>query len=353
MKQKAIVLALGGLLAATTAHADVELMGKEVQMYGKLHVSADAYDVGGSGPNSSGGEITSNSSRLGFKGQKDIGAATGVWKFETTIDVTADSTDFTARNRYLGLKGSWGQITLGVNDTPFKEILDYTLFGDTIGDARNILGGTSNAKKLFNVRASSMIRYDLNAGGFTGSLEFSPDANKGANPDTQGNNNAVTSLGLGYKVGSLEFAGAYEKQVNIGNVNNANANGYRLGVKYKIADVTIGGVFEGLKDQGYGAVVARNAYGLNLAYKLSSITLAGQYLVAATSGVNNDGATNLTAGVYYDLAKEAQVYGVYSSIKNDSAAGYVLGIDGHGQSYVPAAVSDSVKAVSVGMIYKF
>ncbi len=354
MKQKAIVLALGGLLAATTAHADVELMGKEVQMYGKLHVSADAYDVGGSGPNSSGGEITSNSSRLGFKGQKALGNVNGVWKLETTIDVTGHSTDFTARNRYLGLNGSWGQVTVGINYTPLREMLDdYTIFGDTIGDSRNILGVTSNAKKLFNVRAASMIRYDLQAGGFSSSLEFSPNANKGSNPDTQGNNNAVTSLGIGYKMGDLQFAGAYEKQVNIGNVNNANANGYRVGVKYKIADVTIGGIFEGLKDQGYGAVVARNAYGVNAAYKLSNITLAGQYLVAATSGVNNDGATNLTAGVYYDLAKEAQVYGMYSSIKNDSAAGYVLGIDGHGQSYVPAAVGDSVKAVSVGMIYKF
>lgn len=353
MKQKAIVLALGGLLAASTAHADIELMGKEVQMYGKLHVSADSYDIGGTGPNATGVEITSNSSRLGFKGRKDLGGVNGVWLIETTIDVTADSTDFTARNRYAGLSGSWGQLTLGINDTPFKEILGYTLFGDTIGDARNILGVTSNAKKLFNVRASSMIRYDLKTGGFNGSLEYSPDANKGATPDTQGNNNAVTSLSLGYKVGDLDIAGAYEKQSNIGNVNNANANGFRVGMKYKISDLTIGGVYEGLSDDGYGTVVERNAYGLNLAYKISGITLAGQYLVADTSGVGNDGASNMTAGVYYDLFKGAQVYGVYSTIKNDSAAGFVLGIDGHGQGFAPSANGETASALSVGLIYSF
>jgi predicted porin len=353
MKQKMIVLAIGAALAASAAQADVDLMGKEVQIYGKLHVSADSYDIGGTGPNATGAEIVSNSSRLGFKGQKDLGGVNGVWKIETTVDITGDSTDFTARNRYAGLSGSWGQLTLGINDTPFKEMLGYTLFGDTVGDSRNILGVTSNQKKLFNVRASSMIRYDLKAGGFSGSLEYSPDANKTAAPDTNNDNNAVTSLRLGYKAGGLDIAAAYEKQDNMGNVNNANANGYRVGVKYKIADLTIGGVYEGLTDDGYGAVVERNAYGLNLAYKISGFTLAGQYLVADTSGVGSDGASNMTAGVYYDLFKGAQIYGVYSSLKNDAAASYVMGIDGHGQKYAPSAAGETVTALSAGMVYSF
>jgi predicted porin len=353
MKQKTIVLAIGAALAASAAHADVDLMGKEVQIYGKLHVSADYYDLGGA-TNATGGELTSNSSRIGFKGEKQLAdGLSGIWMLESTIDVSGESGGLSARNRYLGLAGAWGKVKVGIHDTPFKEMLGYTLFGDTVGDSRNILGQLSDGTKLFNVRASSMIRYELAAGGFSGKLEYSPDAKGTSTPDSAGNNYAVTSLSLGYKIGGLDVAGAYEKQDNISNVNNANASGYRVGVKYKIADLTVGGIYEGLTDDGYGARVERNAYGVNVAYKITGITLAGQYLKADTSGVGNDGASNYSVGAYYDLAKSAQIYGVYSSIKNDTAATYKLGSDGHGTAYTPAAAGETVKAISVGMAYSF
>jgi len=357
MKHKTIVLAIGAALAASAAHADVDLMAKEVQIYGKLHVSADYYDLGsatGATNNSTGGELTSNSSRIGFKGEKKFSDnLSGIWMFESTIDVSGESGTLSARNRYLGLTGPGGTLKAGIHDTPFKDMLGYTMFGDTVGDSRNILGQLSNGTNLFNVRAASMIRYELGLGGFNGSLEYSPDAKGTTTPDSAGNNYAVTSLSLGYKIGGLDIAGAYEKQDNISNVNNANANGYRIGVKYKIADLTVGGIYEGLTDDGYGARVERNAYGVNVAYKISGITLAGQYLKADTSGIGNDGASNYSVGAYYDLAKSAQIYGVYSSIKNDTAAAYVLGNDGHGTKYAPAATGETVKAISVGMAYSF
>ncbi|HEX9628022.1 MAG TPA: hypothetical protein VGA00_13870, partial [Acidiferrobacterales bacterium] len=66
MQKKAIVAALGASLAAGAAQADVDLLGKAVQLYGQLHVSADYYDRGsatGAVPDPVGVEITSNSSR--------------------------------------------------------------------------------------------------------------------------------------------------------------------------------------------------------------------------------------------------------------------------------------------------
>jgi len=356
MRHKTIVLAIGAALAASAAHADVDLMGKEVQIYGKLHVSADYYDLGtnASGVDLTGGELTSNSSRIGFKGEKKFSDnLSGIWMLESTIDVSGESGTLSARNRFLGLKGPWGTLKGGIHDTPFKDMLGYTIFGDTVADSRNILGQTSAGKKVFNVRAGSMLRYELAAGGFSGALEFSPDASNSSTPDSAGNNPTVTSLRLGYKIGGLDIAGAYEKQDNMGAVNNANANGYRVGVKYQIADLTVGGLYEGLTDDGYGAVIERNAYGVFVTYKISDVTLGGQYLKADTSGVGNDGASNYSLGAYYDLAKSAQLYAVYSSMKNDTNAAYVLGSDGHGTAYVPAAAGESVTAFSVGMAYSF
>src|SRR5690606_30678365 len=91
MKRHAIALALAGLLLSPAARADVDLMGKTLQVYGKLHVSYDLYDRGpatAAVADPSDSEVVSNSSRLGFKGEVDIGATTkALWKFESEIDV--------------------------------------------------------------------------------------------------------------------------------------------------------------------------------------------------------------------------------------------------------------------------
>jgi predicted porin len=365
MKQKAIVLALGSLLAATSAHADIDLMGKELQMYGKLHASVDYYDRGTATtatPDPKGVEITSNSSRLGFKGEKELNSAvSAIWMFESEVDTTGESGTLAARNRYVGLKGGWGSFKLGINDTPFKEVgADYTAFGDTVGDRRGILGQTSGADNQFNQRAKSMAMYEIKAGGFKGSLMYSPDFEGKSNPDGGGTTTAthgdsLIGLGLGYKIGDLDLAAAYEKQDNIDGTAHKNANGYRVGVKYKIAGFKIGGVFEGLRDDGYGAIIERNAYGVNVAYQLADFTLAAQYLKADASAVTaaNDGADEYTIGAYYDVAKSAQLYLAYASLKNDAGASYSLARSGHGQQFDPTAAGETVKALSAGLVYSF
>lgn len=367
MKQKAIVLALGGLLAASTAHADIDLMGKEVQMYGKLHASVDYYDRGtatATVADPKGVEITSNSSRLGFKGVKELnGSLSAVWKFESEVDVSGESgSALSARDRYVGLAGSWGSFTLGVHDTPFKEVgADYTAFGDTIGDRRGILGQTSTGDNQFNQRAKSMAMYEFKAGGFNGKLMYSPDFEGKINPDSGGSTPAtahgdsLVDLGLSYKIGDVDVAAAYEKQNNIDGTAHKNASGYNAGVKYKIGAFKLGGVFEALRDDGYGASIERNAYGVNAAYKLSDITLTGQYLKANASGVPaaNDGASEYTLGASYDITKAAQLYVAYASLKNDAGASYSLARSGHGQQFDPTKAGETVKALSLGMAYSF
>lgn len=364
MKQKAIVLALGSLLAASAAHADVDLMGKEVQMYGKMHASVDYYDRGVATAtviDPKGVEITSNASRLGFKGVKELNSSLSVvWKFESEVDWSGESAaTLAARDRYVGLAGSWGSFTLGIHDTPFREVTsDYTLFADTVGDRRGILGQTAAADNQFNQRAKSMAMYEFKAGGFNGKLMYSPDFEGKVNPDGGGTSNhgdSLIDLGLGYKIGDLDVAAAYEKQNNIDGTAHKNANGFNVGVKYKIGALKLGGVFESLRDDGYGLIIERNAYGVNAAYKLADFTLSGQYLKADASGVPaaDDGASEYTLGASYDIAKPAQIYVAYASLKNDSGASYSLARAGHGQQFDPTKAGETVKALSVGMVYSF
>src|SRR5690606_21673987 len=118
MKRHAIALALAGFLLSPAARADVDLMGKALQVYGKLHVSYDLYDRGPStadAPDPSDSELVSNSSRLGFKGEVDIGETTkALWKFESEIDVAGEVGELKARSRYVGIGGHWGQVLLGI-----------------------------------------------------------------------------------------------------------------------------------------------------------------------------------------------------------------------------------------------
>ncbi len=362
MRIKLLTVAVCGALAAPLAHADVDLLGKALQVYGKLHASVDFYDRGATTATvtePSGKEITSNSSRLGFKGEKElVSGLKGVWKFESEIDSAGESGTLAARNRFVGLAGGWGSVVVGIHDTPLKDIGgNYTLFGDTIGDYRSILGQVSTNDNQFNQRAKSMAMYEFKQGGFSAALMYSPDFEDSNDPDTSatGVNNSLIGAGVGFKVGGFDLGAAYEKQKNIDGTSGKDASGLRLGVKYTLGALQLGGVVESLKDDGYGVRMARNAYGVNAAYKVANFTFAGQYFKAEESDLvgGNDGADQYSLGVYYNLAKEAQVYAMYGDLKNDPNASYQLARSGHGQAYAPTKAGESVSAFSVGMIYSF
>ena len=202
MKRHAIALALAGFLLSPAARADVDLMGKTLQVYGKLHVSYDLYDRGGSTvdvPDPSDSEVVSNSSRLGFKGRVDLGETTqALWKFESEIDVVGEIGELKARSRYLGVAGNWGQVLVGIEDTPLKRLAGaYTEFGDTIADRRGILGQVSSGSHLFNVRAKNMITYGYRGGGFAFDLMAANDFEDVTDPDQS--DNQLFGAGLSYK----------------------------------------------------------------------------------------------------------------------------------------------------------
>ena len=356
MQKKTIVLALGAGLVSGTAQADVDLLGKAVQLYGQLHVSADYYDRGsatGAVPDPVGVEITSNSSRIGFKGKRElVPGLDGVFKFESDVDVSGERGTLSERNRYLGLSGAWGTLIAGVHDTPHKITgSDYTLFGDTVGDRRSILGQTAAGANLFNVRAKSMAQYQVGVAGFQAKAMYSNDFEGNSNPD---NNQTLVGAGIGYANKMFSVGAAYEAQESMGGVANSDASGMRVGAKVKFGPAQVGAIYEKLTDDGFGAAVERDAYGVNARVKLADFTLAAQYLVADNSeAATNDGADQYSFGMYYDLAKDAQVYVMYAALDNDDGASYRLARSGHGQSFNPTAAGEKVTAASVGMIYKF
>jgi predicted porin len=107
------------------------------EVYGRAHVSVDQLDDG----TDSGTNVSSNSSRIGFKADKDLeNGMTALFQAEQEIRYDNGSgADWASRDSFVGLKGDFGMVRLGYFDTPLKTVRSRTdLFGDQIGDARNL-----------------------------------------------------------------------------------------------------------------------------------------------------------------------------------------------------------------------
>jgi len=349
------------LSASSSAQAEIDLHGKALQVYGELHVSVDHFDRGPATAvitRPDGVELTSNSSYFGFKGTHDLRDSTKlVWKFESEFDLSGESVGLDTRDRYLGLSTQAGSLVIGTHNTPLKEIgSEFTLFGDTIGDRTGILGQTATGDNQFNQRARSMVRYQVERTGLRGSAIYSPDFSADTNPDTGANGDHSRLFGFSLELhhAGLKVGVAYEQQRAIDRTADWDASAYRAGIIYRIERLQIGGVWESLQDDGYGPVMARQAYGLHASYRMQDVTLAGQFIRAGSSAVLDaaDGASMSSMGLEFGLNRSAQIYFIYASLSNDSNAAYQLARSGHGQAYSPTVPGASIRAASIGMIYR-
>src|SRR5690606_32167056 len=108
--------------------------------------------------------ISSNSSRLGFKGDHQINPnLKAFFQIEQQINFSSgssddDSTNFATRDTFVGLEGgNWGSVQLGRFDSPFKVARGpANLFGDQVGDMRN-LTRVGNAR--FDERYDNTVQY--------------------------------------------------------------------------------------------------------------------------------------------------------------------------------------------------
>jgi len=325
----------------------------EVEIYGKLHASVDVVDDG----ENDNTNVSSNSSRIGFRGSKHlIRDLKGLWQLESTVVVDGESGSLDVRNRYVGINGGIGTLLVGVHDTPFKSLArSVDIFNETIGDNRNLLGATASDgnSKLFNVRARNAIFYKSpKTNGIMFQALYSTDY---AGDDTVAEaNRTLSSVSVTYDSGPLYLGVAYEDRWK-------NA-GYRLLARVKSETAFASFIFESLQSMhGVGGMPEdRNAYGFNAAYHIGLISLALQYIVTDKYEDTEDSGGNMVAlGVFQSLSKSTRLYLVAANANNGTNAQFGLGGGGHGDPVLP--YNDPVTgrndqdstAISFGMIHKF
>lgn len=368
MNKKLLALAVAAALAPAAAMAD----SGNVTIYGVAHASIDRVDPG-TGPaalNDDAWRVSSNSSRLGFKGTEDLGnGLSAVWQMETgvNLDTGSSASSFMLRNSFVGLSSKTaGTAILGRHDTPYKlGTASLDLFADTMGDYNAIVGNVAGTV-AFDSRLGNVMAYispTWSGFHFAAAAVMANETNNTANRDGK----AYSLTGV-YSNGGLFGSLSYEQAKDISGSSTEvapaalgsvlatldKATGTKLGLGYNFGAATVGFIAERIKLSVPGDDTTRNAYYLNGSYKMGNNVLKAAYGQANDmSGTSDTGAKQFVVGVDHNLSKRTAVYALYSKMNNDNAGGYGLGGNGAGGAFSPAAAGQDPSVVSLGMKHSF
>ena len=338
-------------IASFTCQA-AQVIGEKLEIYGKAHMSIDLSDQDNPAVTNDGLSISSNSSRIGFKGKMPSGKMAFLYQYESELQIDEGSGSWATRNSFLGLEGDFGRLIAGLHDTPFKLVgSKWGLFADTVGDRRAILGaGYINGNQL-NERAKNAIMYTYKNQNLIVDAMYAVDPEDTTTGNVDDNDVDVTSFDIRYEKDNLWLAFGYETWS--GHSSAADVDAYRLAAKYKFKEYTFGGIFENI-DSDTVAEWQRDVIGVNAKMQLNKETdLRAQYLIADDADtVANSGGSVLALGAFHKLDKNLLIYGVYAMTSNDSAAQFKVADGGHGDE-VSTIPGGDPSSLSFGLEYKF
>ncbi len=324
------------IAAAVTAALTVSATANaEATVYGKIHTSV-ASVTSDAGTEYSATEIKSNASRIGFKSSKMLeNGMTFNGQAEFEIDAAGDKTKSSddlikLRNTYVGLKGGFGEVRVGMHDTPHKiSTSKLDVFGDTYADYNNIIQNDN--------RVGNVVAYLNNFG----PVGFAAAYAAGADTAAAGNENAgsATSVMVNYSANALYLTAAVETFA-ADDATNADEleNATKVGLGYTVGDLKLGLVYETLayetsKDVSESYISAK--------YQMNSTTsLKAAYGMRDDAVSATDDEVMTAVGVDYKMDKQASLYALYAN-----------GTDG-GLAHKGKLAGDG-SALALGLVYKF
>ena len=349
MKKKLIALVVGAAAAAPA------LAMADVSVYGRAHISADYLD---DGADYSETNLSSNSSRLGFKGSHGINPGlTAFFQIEQQINFTTGNSnggsDFATRDTFVGLKGDdWGAIQAGRFDSPFKKARGpANLFGDQVGDMRNL---TRTGSARFDERFDNTVQYTTpNFGGFNAVLAYSMYEGQSAEQD---HDSDAFSMALNYGNGPFAASLAYEQMEE--DVGRGERDALRAAAAYSLTDAfkVVGfyqtSDYDGSDDPAVVDFNSNDVYGLGGEFKLTEATALKAMWMTLDSDADNADADMWVVGVEHKLDKAVRVYANYALVDNDD--GRSLTPWGQARTANPdGAAGEEASGFSVGLRYDF
>lgn len=356
-----ILLAIMGCMALQVNA--VELVDKQLGIYGKLNVSVNRTNDG----NDTGTSISSNASRIGFKGKhKTPGELTVVWQLEQTVHLDETSGQFASRNSFLGISSRYGDLLLGHNDTPYKIVAGkWGLFSDLVPDRLALLGASMLDNVKMNDRGENAILYKGKWRGWELQTMYSASNPTASTSGKADDNSAVMrSYAIMYQQENLYLGVAYEDwdgmavtNINTSLIDRAGISGFRAAGYYWFTKLQLGFVYEKLsaEDTSNFPHWDKAVYGLSLLYRINpeyELALHSLQTDAYTNSIDTE-ASLIGLGLFYRMDKQSQIYLAWAQTINAANATYKVADGGHGDILAPYQPGADPVAFSVGGIFTF
>ncbi len=311
-----LTTAMASLAIAPFTAANGPIDGK---VYGKINVAVVNSDSGSTDT----WKLNSNASRIGLKGSSQISEGLSVF-YKTEFEVAADdgsndikkysidtlrlnendelvenkvdvkdTSTFKQRNIFVGIKGQYGSLLAGKNDTPTKQAQKkIDLFNDSVGDIKKTFAGEN---RMSNIIAYTTPKY----GNFSASYAIMPsEAVDGGLADSK-------SYSVNYKKDGLYVAVAADSNVKEADilriVSQYKIDAWKLGFMYQENDTT--------NESGYFT---------SAAYKCDNITYKAQYGNNENDTANSD-KTTLSLGADFKLAKNTKSFVFFTDNESSSS----------------------------------
>ena len=313
----------------------------DITLYGRANVSLDFLD---DGADYSEFNVSSNSSRLGFRVTREFDGITGIMQIEQEIDYSNQGSNWASRDTFVGIRGDFGMLRVGKFDTPFKRARGpANLFGDQLGDMRNL---TRAGAGRFDERTPNTVHYqtpDFN--GLQFNLAYS--LHEGGDASDDGDDDAL-SASLTWGQGDFSVALAYESFDDERSQGGRDA--IRLAASYDLGDLTLVGFFQTI-DHDNDAFDA-DVFGVGASYKLSdNWSVKGHYLIRSADPSDSD--SNLVAiGVEHRFASQLRVYVNYAMVSNDDNANLNPWSQAR-TTGTPGSFGDTASGLSLGLRFDF
>ncbi|MGB0899399.1 MAG: porin [Psychrobium sp.] len=302
---KTAVALATGLILANTAVA-----GEKVKVYGKVNATLQSDDTGERTT-----DIKSNASRIGVKGGVKLdGNLSAIYQVEWQVNVAQDGEDnFKARSQWVGLKGDFGTVMLGRNDTAMKKSQGKVdLFNDYNADIKNLFSGDN--------RLDDTLTYiSPKKNGFSVRATFIAESGY----KSEGENGTSISLMYGdakLKKSKFYAAVAFDSKV-------AGSDTTRVTMQGKLGDLKLGAIYN--ESEYTDGTSDGDGFLVSAAYPVGKATLKAQY----QDSDDKKSGDVVSVGVDYKLAKNIKLTGFYTDFSFD---------DGKEKSHL-----------AVGMEYKF
>jgi predicted porin len=308
MKKSLLVLAMMGAFAGS-AYAQ-----SSVTVYGIVDLGvtfdSDRTNVGNTVGVSSGNQ---SGSRIGFRGTEDLGgglSANFILENGFSADTGVGTTDglLFGRQASLGLKGAFGEVTMGRLNTA-------TYYANAAIDPFGIgFGGAST--NMFNANGSRMnntIRYaSPNLSGFSGDIAYGFGE---AADDTEPN--SKISLGLAYQGGPVAVRFAHHEAENATATNTTKTS--FLGGVYDLGMLKLHAAYGVDKDD---ATLDTRDILVGVSVPFGASNVMASYIRKQDKQTEQADADQISVAYTYDLSKRTNLYAAYTRTDNDALADY-------------------------------